>query len=57
VYLADLTDATADPLLASLEPERRAALLAQPERTGVHRFDIRLQYDGMHEETVFLAFE
>lgn len=56
IYLPDLTDPTADPLLVSLEPERRATLLATPERERVHRFDIRLQYDGEHEETVFLEF-
>ncbi len=45
----------ADPLLSSLEPERRATLLARPvgERDGVPtwRMDIRLQGD---DETVFL---
>ncbi|ACY98884.1 MULTISPECIES: protocatechuate 3,4-dioxygenase subunit alpha [Thermomonospora] len=53
VYLSDPGD---DPLLASLEPKRRATLLAVPEREGVYRFDIRLQGDGTHEETVFLDF-
>jgi protocatechuate 3,4-dioxygenase alpha subunit len=59
-YLPGLTDTTADPLLASLSPERRATLLATPDSgaaPGVLRFDIRLQYDGVHEETVFLAFD
>ncbi|MDX6332533.1 MAG: protocatechuate 3,4-dioxygenase, alpha subunit [Streptomycetaceae bacterium] len=56
-YLPELTDSAAEPLLASLEPGRRDTLLATPERAGVHRFDVRLQYDGVHEETVFLAFE
>jgi protocatechuate 3,4-dioxygenase alpha subunit len=59
-YLPELTDTTADPLLASLSPERRATLLATPDSgaaPGVLRFDIRLQYDGVHEETVFLAFD
>jgi protocatechuate 3,4-dioxygenase alpha subunit len=59
-YLPELTDPTADPLLASLSPERRATLLATPDSgaaPGVLRFDIRLQYDGVHEETVFLAFD
>ncbi|MCM2577435.1 dioxygenase family protein [Streptomyces meridianus] len=46
-----------DRLLAGLDPVRRATLLATPEGTGIHRFDIRLQYDGVHEETVFLAFD
>ena len=44
-----------DPLLASLEPERRATLLARPvgERDGLPawRLDIRLQGE---DETVFL---
>ncbi|MFC4585747.1 protocatechuate 3,4-dioxygenase subunit alpha [Sphaerisporangium corydalis] len=53
---AYLTDPGADPLLASLPPDRRATLLTTLERDGVHRFDIRLQHDGTHEETVFLAF-
>jgi protocatechuate 3,4-dioxygenase, alpha subunit len=56
-YLADLPGLEEDGLLASLPPERRATLLTTPEREGVHRFDVRLQYDGVHEETVFLAFE
>jgi protocatechuate 3,4-dioxygenase alpha subunit len=56
-YLPGLTDTAADPLLTSLEPERRATLLATTDREKVHRFDIRLQGDGVHEETVFLAFE
>jgi protocatechuate 3,4-dioxygenase alpha subunit len=57
VYLPELTDTAADPLLASLTPERRATLLASAERDRMLRFDIRLQDDGVHEETVFLAFE
>jgi protocatechuate 3,4-dioxygenase alpha subunit len=59
-YLPDLTGTTADPLLGSLSPERRATLLATPDSgaaPGVLRFDIRLQSDGVHEETVFLAFD
>ncbi|WP_225848641.1 protocatechuate 3,4-dioxygenase subunit alpha [Streptomyces sp. HPF1205] len=44
-----------DALLRGLPPERRATLLAVPEREGVHRFDIRLQ-GGAGEETVFLEF-
>ncbi|RDG37336.1 protocatechuate 3,4-dioxygenase subunit alpha [Streptomyces corynorhini] len=50
-YLKD----TADPLLDSLEPDRRATLLATaaPGAPGTHRFDIRLQGEG---ETVFLEF-
>ncbi len=57
VYLPELTDPATEPLLSSLPPERRATLLATQERDGVHRFDIRLQHDGRHEETVFLAFD
>lgn len=56
-YLADRPGAAEDELLAALPEERRATLITTPERAGVHRFDIRLQYDGTHEETVFLAFE
>ncbi|MCW2794420.1 MAG: protocatechuate 3,4-dioxygenase subunit alpha [Nocardioides sp.] len=41
----------ADPLLASLDPERRATLVAAADDRGFV-FDIRLQGDG---ETVFLA--
>lgn len=58
-YLTDLlTDAAdaGDPLLASLEPRRRATLAATAEGERVHRFDVRLQDDGVHEETVFLDF-
>ncbi|MGW5336436.1 protocatechuate 3,4-dioxygenase subunit alpha [Streptomyces bauhiniae] len=55
-YLSGLTDTAAEPLLAALAPERRDTLLTVPERAGVHRFDIRLQGDGTHEETVFLDF-
>lgn len=52
---AYLTDA-ADPLLDSLAPGRADTLRATPEGGRRHRFDIRLQGDGTHEETVFLAF-
>ena len=41
----------ADPLLASLDPARRATLIAAAEDGG-YRFDIHLQGD---HETVFLA--
>ncbi|TKK84492.1 protocatechuate 3,4-dioxygenase subunit alpha [Herbidospora galbida] len=47
LYLDDGDDA----LLASLPADRRATLVAAPERDGVYRFDIRLQGEG---ETVFL---
>ncbi|MCP2170367.1 protocatechuate 3,4-dioxygenase subunit alpha [Goodfellowiella coeruleoviolacea] len=59
VYLPEHAEANAaDPLLAQLPPARRATLVAQPERPGVYRFDIRLQAaeGGPHEETVFLEF-
>ncbi|MFE7120024.1 protocatechuate 3,4-dioxygenase subunit alpha [Streptomyces sp. NPDC057654] len=55
----------ADPLLASLPPERAATLIAVPEtgdraRHHSYRFDIRLQGGGASdpggEETVFLDF-
>jgi len=55
-YLPALTDTTTDPLLADLPPERRATLLLRPDGERTHRFDIRLQGDGEHEETVFLDF-
>lgn len=45
----------ADPLLASLEPDRRATLVAAAEPQGTYRFDIRLQ--GGDGETVFLDFD
>ncbi|MFC4530465.1 protocatechuate 3,4-dioxygenase subunit alpha [Sphaerisporangium dianthi] len=56
-YLPELTDPATEPLLASLPPRRRATLLAVAEREKVYAFDIRLQNDGDHEETVFLAFD
>lgn len=43
----------ADPLLASLAPERRSTLIAVPEAERVYRFDIHLQGE---KETVFLDF-
>lgn len=60
VYLPGLTDLESEPLLAALSPARRGTLLATAEEgaaPGVLRFDIRLQSDGVHEETVFLAFD
>ncbi|MFF2324973.1 MULTISPECIES: protocatechuate 3,4-dioxygenase subunit alpha [unclassified Streptomyces] len=56
-YLPELTDPDTEPLLTGLAPERRATLLLVPDGERTHRFDIRLQGDGEHEETVFLAFE
>ncbi|MET0770041.1 MAG: protocatechuate 3,4-dioxygenase subunit alpha, partial [Solirubrobacteraceae bacterium] len=53
VYFADEAEANAaDPLLASLEPERRETLIAAAEDGG-YRFDIHLQGD---RETVFFGF-
>ncbi|MEV0893948.1 protocatechuate 3,4-dioxygenase subunit alpha [Promicromonospora sp. NPDC050262] len=48
----------AEPLLASLEPGRRATLVTSREPDGSLRFDIRLQGgpDG-EEETVFLTYD
>lgn len=56
VYLPDLLDEgteAGDPLLGSLEAERRATLVATRTDARTYRFDIRLQGDG---ETVFLEF-
>lgn len=56
VYLPDLLDRateTTDPLLESLEPGRRATLIATRTDPRTYRFDIRLQGD---DETVFLEF-
>jgi protocatechuate 3,4-dioxygenase, alpha subunit len=50
MYFPDEQEANeADPVLASVAPERRSTLVAR-EDDGVLRFDIRLQGDG---ETVF----
>ena len=52
LYFGDEDAANAaDPLLASLEPARRATLIAAAEPGG-YRFDIHLQGD---DETVFLG--
>jgi protocatechuate 3,4-dioxygenase, alpha subunit len=52
LYFADEEAANAaDPLLSSLDPERRATLIAAVEPGG-YRFDIHLQGD---DETVFLG--
>ncbi|MFK4145015.1 protocatechuate 3,4-dioxygenase subunit alpha [Streptomyces sp. NPDC004065] len=54
IYLpGDEAARAADPLLARLEPERRATLIAADEGRATYRFDIRLQGEG---ETVFLEF-
>ena len=53
IYFGDEEAANAgDPLLSSLDPERRATLVATAEDGG-YRFDIHLQGD---HETVFLGF-
>lgn len=54
-HLPDPSDT--EPLLASLEPERRATLVAVREPDGSLRFDIRLQSGPQgEEETVFLTY-
>ena len=51
VYFGDEAQANeADPLLSSVEPDRRETLVATVDEEGAYRFDIRLQGDG---ETVF----
>lgn len=55
VYFPDETEANAtDPLLASLEPDRRATMVAVPDGDGGLGFDIRLQDKQGTKETVFL---
>jgi protocatechuate 3,4-dioxygenase alpha subunit len=55
VYLPENEEALAkDPLLSSLDPERRKTLIARRDADGGLTWDIRLQGDG---ETVFLDFE
>ena len=58
VYFADqVAGNEVDPLLAALPPDRRATLVTELERPGVHRFDLRLQQGGDGgAETVFLQF-
>jgi protocatechuate 3,4-dioxygenase alpha subunit len=41
-----------DPILSTVDPSRRATLIARPQEDG-YRFDIRLQGEG---ETVFFEF-
>ena len=54
VYLPEDEAALAkDPLLSSLEPDRRQTLIARRDPDGGLTWDIRLQGDG---ETVFLDF-
>jgi protocatechuate 3,4-dioxygenase, alpha subunit len=56
LYTRAYLTAGPDPLLDALPPARAATLRAVPDGERRHRFDIRLQGDGDHEETVFLAF-
>ena len=52
-YLPDDAEALADdPLLTSLEPERRETIVCRPDEHG-YAFDVRLQGD---DETVFLRY-
>jgi len=54
IYLPEDADALAgDPLLSSLDPERRDTLIAEREADGSLRFDLRLQGG---DETVFLSY-
>lgn len=51
IYFGDEAEANeADPVLSSVESDRRGTLVAAPEGEGAYRFDIRLQGAG---ETVF----
>jgi len=44
IYFPDEQEANeADPVLRTLEPERRSLLLLRPESDGTLRFDVRLQ--------------
>ena len=53
-YFGDEPEANgADPLLARIDPARRATLVAEPDAAASYRFDLRLQGDG---ETVFLDY-
>jgi protocatechuate 3,4-dioxygenase alpha subunit len=55
IYLPEDADALAkDPLLASLDPERRKTLIARRDGDGGLTWDIRLQGES---ETVFLDFQ
>jgi len=55
VYLPENGEALAkDPLLSSLDPERRKTLIARRDPDGGLTWDIRLQGEG---ETVFLDFQ
>lgn len=55
IYLPENEEAlTADPLLSSLDPERRRTLIARRDLDGGLTWDLRLQGEG---ETVFLDFQ
>ena len=55
IYLPEDEEAlAADPLLSSLDPERRRTLIARRDADGGLTWDLRLQGEG---ETVFLDFE
>jgi protocatechuate 3,4-dioxygenase alpha subunit len=55
IYLPENGEAlAADPLLSSLDPERRKTLIARRDADGGLTWDVRLQGVG---ETVFLDFE
>jgi protocatechuate 3,4-dioxygenase alpha subunit len=55
IYLPENEEALAkDPLLSSLDPERRKTLIARRDPDGGLTWDVRLQGEG---ETVFLDFQ
>lgn len=55
IYLPENEEAlAADPLLSSLDPERRSTLIARRDADGGLTWDLRLQGEN---ETVFLDFE
>ena len=55
IYLPENEEAlAADPLLSSLDPERRSTLIARRDADGGLTWDLRLQGGN---ETVFLDFE
>jgi protocatechuate 3,4-dioxygenase alpha subunit len=55
IYLPENEEALAkDPLLSSLDPERRKTLIARRDSDGGLTWDVRLQGEG---ETVFLDFQ
>jgi protocatechuate 3,4-dioxygenase, alpha subunit len=53
IYLPESADPARDALLAAVEPQRRASLIATRESDGSLHHDIHLQGDA---ETVFLAY-